>query len=114
MGVEMYIQSDFGTPAFNNGVQPSLSLLFDQSLPLNISIEYIFGINGAQNSTGQIAYQFSNQWSLQRQIVPDFDVFFSRLLRRGGPSTTGRISDANKFHHSQCHRGGIWRNQDAQ
>ena len=34
MGVEMYIQTTFGSPAFNNGTQPSMNLLFDQSLPL--------------------------------------------------------------------------------
>ncbi len=76
MGVEMYIQTTFGSPAFNNGTQPSLNLLFDQSLPLGISFEYNFGITGVQNGAGQLAYQFSYQWSLQRQVVKDFDVFF--------------------------------------
>jgi hypothetical protein len=76
MGVEMYIQTTFGSPAFNNGTQPSLNLLFDQSLPWEIGFEYNFGITGVQNGSGQIAYQFSYQWSLQRQVVEDFDVFF--------------------------------------
>ncbi len=75
MGVEMYIQTDFGSTAFNNGTQPSLNLLFDQSLPLDISFEYNFGITGVQNNEKEIAYQFSYQWSLQRQVVTDFDVF---------------------------------------
>jgi hypothetical protein len=75
MGVEMYIQTTFGSPAFSNGTQPSLNLLFDQSLPWGICFEYNFGITGVQNAAGQIAYQFSYQWSLQRQVVKDFDVF---------------------------------------
>ena len=76
MGVEMYIQTEFGSPAFNRGTQPSLNLLFDQSLPWEISFEYNFGITGVQNGAGEIAYQFSFQWSLQRQLVKDFDVFW--------------------------------------
>ena len=77
MGVEIYLQTPvFGSAAFNSGTQPSISLLFDQSLPWGIGFEYNFGYTGAQNSQGQIAYQFSYQWSFQREIVKDFDVFF--------------------------------------
>jgi hypothetical protein len=76
MGVELFIQTNFGTPAFDNGTQPSINLLFDQSLPLDIGFEYNFGITGVQNNDGQIAYQFSFQWSLQRELFEDFDVFF--------------------------------------
>ena len=65
-----------GSAAFNSGTQPSINLLFDQSLPLGIGFEYNFGYTGAQNNAGQIAYQFSYQWSLQREVVKDFDVFF--------------------------------------
>ena len=76
MGLEVYIQTTFGSPAFNSGTQPSMNLLFDQSLPFEIGFEYNFGITGVENSAGQIAYQFSYQWSFQRQIVKDFDIFF--------------------------------------
>jgi hypothetical protein len=75
MGVELYIQTNFGSPALSGGTQPSLNLLFDQSLPLEIGFEYNFGITGVQNGLGQIVYQFSYQWSFQRQVVKDFDVF---------------------------------------
>ncbi|MDG3007107.1 hypothetical protein [Paludisphaera mucosa] len=76
MGVEMYIQTTFGSPAFNSGTQPSLNLLFDQSLPFGIGLEYNFGMSGVQNGQDQIVYQFSCQWSLQRELFKDFDVFF--------------------------------------
>ena len=75
MGLEVYLQTTFGSPAFNGGTQPSMNLLFDQSLPLEIGFEYNFGITGVQNSQDQIVYQFSYQWSFQRQVVKDFDVF---------------------------------------
>ena len=38
MGVELYIQTTFGSPAFNTGTQPSLNLLFDHTLPLGFSL----------------------------------------------------------------------------
>jgi hypothetical protein len=77
MAVEIYLQTTLlGSSAFNSGTQPSIALLFDQSLPFGIGFEYNFGYTGVQNSLGQIAYQFSYQWSLQREVVKDFDVFF--------------------------------------
>ena len=76
MGIEVYIQTTFGSSAFNAGTQPSMNLLFDQSLLFEIGFEYNFGITGVENNAGQIAYQFSYQWSFQRQIVKDFDIFF--------------------------------------
>ena len=100
MGIEVYIQTTFGSPAFNGGTQPSMNLLFDQSLPFEIGFEYNFGITGVQNSLNQIVYQFSYQWSFQRQVVKDFDVFFHgfynaaslpRFLAFNEPTSQARI-----------------------
>jgi hypothetical protein len=77
MGLEVYLQSTFGSPAFNSGTQPSMALLFDHTLPFGFNYEHNFGITGNQGPL-HIAnfYQFSYQWALQHQIVKDFDVFF--------------------------------------
>ncbi len=75
MGAELYLQTTFGSPAFNTGTQPSMNLLFDQTLPLGINFEYNFGIAGTQNGLGATVYQFSFQWSFQREVVKDFDIF---------------------------------------
>jgi hypothetical protein len=75
MGAEIYLRTNFGSPAFNAGTQPSINLLFDQSLPLAINFEYNLGITGVQNLLGQTKYQFSYQWSFQREVVNDFDIF---------------------------------------
>ncbi len=75
VGLEVYLQTTFGSPAFNGGTQPSINLLFDQSLPLGIGLEWNAGITGVQNASGQIVYEFSFQWSFQRQVVEDFDIF---------------------------------------
>jgi hypothetical protein len=75
MGFEVYLQTTLGSRALAAGTQPSLNLLFDQSLPLGLDLEYNFGMTGVQNGQGQITYQFSYQWSLRREVVEDFDVF---------------------------------------
>jgi hypothetical protein len=76
MGVEIYIQTTFGSPAFNSGTQPSTALLFDHTLPLGFSYEHNFGLTGNQGPLKLNIYQFSYQWSLQHQVVKDFDVFW--------------------------------------
>ena len=110
MGIEVYIQTTFGSPAFNGGTQPSMNLLFDQSLPFEIGFEYNFGITGVQNSLNQIVYQFSYQWSFQRQVVKDFDVFFHgfynaaslpRFLAFKEPTSLAQDSQR----HGRGHRG---------
>ncbi|MFI5456509.1 MAG: hypothetical protein ACHRXM_13750 [Isosphaerales bacterium] len=75
MGAEIYLQTTFGSPAFDAGTQPSMNLLFDQTLPFEINFEYNFGIAGVQNGLGVTKYQFSYQWSFQREVVKDFDIF---------------------------------------
>ena len=69
MGVELYLQTTFGSPAFNGGTQPSMSLLFDQSLPLGIGFEYNLGITGVQNGQGKSSINsvFSGRFSAGRQ-----------------------------------------------
>jgi hypothetical protein len=82
MGVEIYIQTTFGSPAFDSGTQPSINLLFDHTLPLGFSYEHNFGITGNAAPmargipVGLNIYDFSYQWSLQHQVVRDFDVFW--------------------------------------
>ena len=83
-GVEIYLQTAFGSPVFNSGTQPSVSLLFDQSPPFGVGFEYNFGVSGIQNGIGQIQYQFSFQWSFQRQVVEDFDVFVRGFYNESG------------------------------
>ena len=76
MGVEIYIQTTFGSPAFNSGTQPSVSLLFDHTLPWGFSYEHNFGLTGNEGPFRLNIYQFSYQWSLEHQVVKDFNVFW--------------------------------------
>jgi hypothetical protein len=84
MGIEVYLQTTFGSPAFNAGTQPSMNLLFDQSLPLGIGFEYNFGIAGVQNGLGMTKYEFNFAWSFQREVVKDFDIFVQGFYNESG------------------------------
>jgi hypothetical protein len=84
MGIEVYLQTTFGSPAFSAGTQPSMNLLFDQSLPLGIGFEYNLGITGVRNGLGQTRYEFNFAWSFQREVVRDFDIFVHGFYNETG------------------------------
>jgi hypothetical protein len=112
MGIEVYLQTSlFGSSALNLGTQPSINLLFDQSLPFGVGFEYNFGITGAQNNLGQIAYQFSYQWSFQREVVKDFDVFVHGFYNAAALPRLSQFQDASRAtipNVTVVGFGGIW------
>ncbi len=79
-GAEIYILTPFGSPYFNGGTQPSISLLLDHSLPFDVMLEHNFGLTGLEDTFGGAVYVFSYQWSLQRQVFKDFAVFTHGFL----------------------------------
>jgi hypothetical protein len=74
VGVEIYIESNIGSPAFDQGTQPSLNLLFDHVLPGGFVFEWNAGMAGNQTTTGAIFYTLALQWALQREVL--FDGFY--------------------------------------
>jgi hypothetical protein len=80
-GAEIYIETNLGSPAFNQGTQPSLNLLFDHSLPAGFQLEWNAGIAGNQTPTGTIFYNLALQWALQHPLFfKDFNVFTHGFL----------------------------------
>lgn len=75
LGLEVYLQTNFGSRAFNNGTQPSMTLNFDTTLPYKINFEYNFGVSGSADVNGEIFYQFSFQFAFQKEILPGFAIF---------------------------------------
>jgi len=75
VGMEVYITTNFGSPAFNAGTQPSLNLLLDHTLPFEINFEHNFSLSGRPGYFGESIYEFGYSWSFQRQLVKDFDIF---------------------------------------
>jgi hypothetical protein len=96
-GLEVYLQTEFGSPALRSGLQPGLSLLFDHTLPLNINFEWNIGVNGAEKPIGRLhdspngplnfvhtpeenTLELNLQWALQRRFFKKLDVFTHGFL----------------------------------
>lgn len=93
VGLEVFVETEFGSPVFRSGTQPGLILLFDHTLPWDVNFEWNVGMNGAQAETsgkdkGDIngpinvlhtaetnALEWNLQWALQRRFYKKFDVF---------------------------------------
>lgn len=75
-GIEVYIETDMGSPAFSQGTQPSINLLFAQELPFDFEFEWNIGIAGNLTIQNAIYYTLAFQWALQHTLFSeDFVVF---------------------------------------
>lgn len=78
-GFEAYLQTQWlGSAPFNGGTQPSLTLLFDQSLPFDIDLSYTVGATRMLDPDRSSGYDWevSFQWALQRDFFSkDFALF---------------------------------------
>ncbi|MFM7540724.1 MAG: hypothetical protein ACKO9Z_13800 [Planctomycetota bacterium] len=95
-GIELALQTNWASPAFNSGVQPAINLLFDHSLPLGLFFEWNVGVFGGTDSNNIDYYQATWQFSLQREVLPGFAVFVQAFindanLTRFGPEIRSTI-----------------------
>ena len=73
-GFEAYIQTELlASRGYSQGTNAGLSMNFDQSLPLDIDLEYNFGANQVRKFNGDPYWQFNFQWALQKDVF-DKDV----------------------------------------
>jgi hypothetical protein len=77
VGLEVFLLTPTGSGGLNQGTQPSINLLFDHTLPLDILFEWNIGFVGdpSPNSKGSSSLEPIFEWAFQRSIVDDFDVF---------------------------------------
>jgi hypothetical protein len=76
-GIEVYMETNMGSPAFSQGTQPSINLLFDHSLPYDFQFEWNIGIAGNLTAQNAIYYTVAAQWALQRRMFSDDLVLFT-------------------------------------
>ena len=76
-GIEVYVETTLGSPAFSQGTQPSINLLFDQTLPGDFKFEWNLGIAGNLTIQNAIYYTVAFQWSLQHTLFSDDFVVFT-------------------------------------
>jgi len=73
-GFEAFIQTPWGSPAFDGGTQPGLMMLFRNTLFWGLVAEYNVGVT--TNSTqGGLAPIDMVQWAISREITDDFQIF---------------------------------------
>ena len=80
-GIELYVQTDWASPQLQSGTQPGVALLFSNSLPWDIELEWNIGLgstNGPQS--GSIIYQETLQFSFTKPITDDFQIFVQGLV----------------------------------
>jgi hypothetical protein len=109
VGVEVYIQTDLGSRAFDSGAFPSVNLLFDHTLPGGIAFEYNLGVTREENVSGRSFHVGSFPWSFTRAIVEDFDVFVQGFY---GSETLPRIQQvritSNRPPINAVGAGALW------
>lgn len=91
VGLEFSVQTDWAKSAFKNGINPALSLNFDQKLPLDIDFEYNVGFVSQHLESGEAEYQLALSWALQRNVYQDVDVFVNGYTNTAAGLTTSAI-----------------------
>jgi hypothetical protein len=91
IGLEVALQTDLASPNFKNGLQPALSLNFDQSLPYDIALEYNLGFITQQSNLGKTQYQLALSWALQRDVIEDLAVFIHGYTNTATGATSSAI-----------------------
>ena len=107
VGSEIYVQTDIGSRSFDNGVFPSVNLLFDHSLPGRIEFEYNIGATRKRNLSGH-SYELSFPWSFTREIVHDLNLFVEGFY---GSTTIPRSPGVRGFRRASNHAvgaGALW------
>ena len=90
-GIEVALQTNWAKSSLRGGVQPSLSLNFDQTLPQDIAFEYNVGFNAQDNDAGKRQYQLALSWAFQREVVDDVAVFVNGFTNTGQGASSSAV-----------------------
>jgi hypothetical protein len=83
LGVEVAVQTDIASRVFRERTQPSISLNFDQTLPLDIAFEYNLGVFTQDAEPGKREAQGAFSWALQKEVVTDIALFVNGYTNAG-------------------------------
>lgn len=74
-GMEVYVQTPWGSPAFDVGTQPGIMMLFRNSLPWGIEAEWNVGVVGDQASGDAVGFTDAVQWAFQKKVAEELTLF---------------------------------------
>jgi hypothetical protein len=75
LGLEAFIQTDFGSKELSNGVQPGLSLLANHSIGEKWNLNWNVGLVGGWAGDEYITYTTTYQASLSREITDNLSFY---------------------------------------
>jgi hypothetical protein len=73
-GLEVFVQTPWGSPAFNAGTQPGILMLFRNTLFWGLVAEYNVGLAADSAQEGLVPIDVI-QWAISKQITEDFQLF---------------------------------------
>lgn len=94
LGIEAYVQSTWGSAAFDSGAQYSFALNLDHDLPWDLALNWNVGVLMFDSpDTGTQLVLPSFQWALQREVAEDVAIF---LQGYGNSSAVPRITPSGR------------------
>lgn len=97
-GLEVLLQTSLlGSPAFDNGTEPSFSLNFDQTLPWGLAFEYNLGAARFEDpeDISRSVWDVTFAWAIQKEVVEDVAVFLNGYYNAANLPRVGRLSDTS-------------------
>jgi hypothetical protein len=73
-GLEVFVQTPWGSPAFDAGTQPGILMLFRNTLFWGLVAEYNVGLAADSAQEGLVPIDVI-QWAISKQITDDFQLF---------------------------------------
>lgn len=74
VGLEAFVQTPWGSPAFNSGTQPAIMMLFRNTLFWGLVAEYNVGVAADSAQDGFVPIDIV-QWAITKELTDDFQVF---------------------------------------
>lgn len=73
-GLEAFVQTPWGSPAFDAGTQPAVIMLFRNTLFWGLTAEYNVGVPADSTKQGYVPIDIV-QWAITKEITEDFQLF---------------------------------------
>jgi len=83
-GFEAFVQTPWGSPAFDSGTIPGLMMLFRNTLWWGLVAEYNIGISDDSTQGGYQPVDII-QWAITKEVTDDFQVFVHGFQNQSAP-----------------------------
>lgn len=80
LGFEAYVQTTWGSEAFDSGTQYALTMNVDHALPCDVALNWNLGFVVKDSPTGEEVVEPSFLWALQRDVINDLAVFIQGYI----------------------------------